>query len=54
MVTIQNLKFYYPKGQVILNDISLRFTPGNIYGLFGRNGEGKSTLMKIMADSRRF
>lgn len=49
MVNVQNLKFYYPKGQVILNDISLSFTSGNIYGLFGSNGEGKSTLMRIIA-----
>ncbi|WP_405205659.1 ATP-binding cassette domain-containing protein [Aquimarina sp. LLG6339-5] len=29
--------------------MSLSFDSGNIYGLFGRNGEGKSTLMKIIA-----
>ncbi|WP_299213960.1 ABC transporter ATP-binding protein [uncultured Aquimarina sp.] len=48
MIKIQNLKFYYPKSKTILNDVSLNFDSGNIYGLFGRNGEGKSTLMKIM------
>ncbi len=48
MVTIKNLKFNYPKSTIILDQISLDFVPGNIYGLFGRNGEGKSTLMKIM------
>ncbi|WP_299437731.1 ABC transporter ATP-binding protein [uncultured Aquimarina sp.] len=49
MIKIENIKFYYPKGKTILNDVSLNFDSGNIYGLFGRNGEGKSTLMKIIA-----
>lgn len=48
MIRIQNLKFNYPKGKTILDHINLEFVPGNIYGLFGRNGEGKSTLMKLM------
>ncbi|WP_298313389.1 ATP-binding cassette domain-containing protein [uncultured Aquimarina sp.] len=48
MIKIQNLRFRYPKSKVILDDVSLSFESGNIYGLFGRNGEGKSTLMKIM------
>ncbi len=49
MIQIKNLKFYYPKGKIVLDDISLNFMPGNIYGLFGENGEGKSTLIKLMA-----
>lgn len=49
MIDINNLRFHYPKGKTILNDISLNISPGSIYGLFGRNGEGKSTLMKLMA-----
>ena len=49
MIQIRGLGFQYPKGRTILNDISLDFTPGNIYGVFGENGEGKSTLIKLMA-----
>lgn len=49
MIQLKNLSFQYPKGNTILTDVSLDFEQGNIYGLFGRNGEGKSTLMKIMA-----
>lgn len=49
MININNLKFYYPNGKSIFNDMSLEFSSGKIYGLFGRNGEGKSTLMKLMA-----
>ncbi|WP_299261323.1 ABC transporter ATP-binding protein [uncultured Aquimarina sp.] len=48
MIKIENLRFRYPKSKTILNDVSLSFESGNIYGLFGRNGEGKSTLMKII------
>lgn len=48
MIEIEKLRFNYPKGKIILDDVALRFTPGNIYGLFGKNGEGKSTLMKII------
>ncbi|TSE10367.1 ATP-binding cassette domain-containing protein [Aquimarina algiphila] len=49
MIHFKNIRFYYPKGKTILDDISLDFVPGNIYGVFGKNGEGKSTLMKIVA-----
>lgn len=36
--------------QVILDDINVEFETGHIYGMFGRNGVGKSTLCNIMAD----
>ncbi|MGB5819129.1 MAG: ABC transporter ATP-binding protein [Saonia sp.] len=49
MIRIKNLLFRYPKSRNILENISLDFKAGNIYGLFGKNGEGKSTLLKIMA-----
>ena len=49
MIHINNLRFHYPKGKTILKDMSLEISSGRIYGLFGRNGEGKSTLMKLMA-----
>ncbi len=48
MIRIKNLKFNYPKSRTILEQINLELVPGNIYGLFGRNGEGKSTLLKLM------
>ena len=34
---------------MILNNISLKFSEGNIYGLFGKNGEGKTSLLKILS-----
>ncbi len=48
MIALHNIQFYYPKSKIVLDNISLQFAPGNIYGLFGKNGEGKSTLIKIM------
>ncbi len=48
MLQVDKLQFHYPNGRMILDDVSLSLTHGNIYGLFGRNGEGKSTLIKLM------
>lgn len=49
MLTIRQLNFNYSNSKSVLKSINLDFKAGNIYGLFGKNGEGKSTLMKIMA-----
>ena len=49
MIAIENLEFGYSKGQNVLSGISLHFECGNIYGLFGKNGEGKTSLLKIMS-----
>jgi len=34
--------------QCVLNDVSLSFQPGKIYGIIGRNGSGKSVLFKCI------
>ena len=36
--------------KVALNDISLSFSNGKIYALFGENGAGKSTIAKIISN----
>ena len=36
-------------GIIVLNNINLKFKSGNIYGLYGRNGSGKSVFMKILS-----
>lgn len=36
------------KDVIILNNINLTFESGNIYGLFGRNGSGKSVFLKLL------
>lgn len=35
-------------GNVILDNVDMEFTDGNIYGFIGRNGSGKTMMMKIM------
>jgi ATPase subunit of ABC transporter with duplicated ATPase domains len=34
---------------ILFEDVSVQFTPGNCYGLIGANGSGKSTFVKILA-----
>ncbi|SHG23453.1 ABC transporter ATP-binding protein [Flagellimonas flava] len=49
MLSIKKLHFAYSNSPAVLSNINLNFSTGNIYGLFGKNGEGKSTLLKLMA-----
>ena len=48
MIQIQNLHFSYKKKRTLFHDLSLEFKPGKIYGLLGKNGTGKSTLLKLI------
>lgn len=48
MIDIQNLHFSY-KRKKVFDSLNLRFTPGHVYGLLGRNGTGKSTLLRNIA-----
>lgn len=48
MITINNLDFSY-KNVVVFKNISLEFKKGNIYGLLGENGVGKTTMLKIIS-----
>ena len=47
MIKIKDLEFAYKQKQVFAN-INLDFLPGNIYGLLGENGVGKTTLLKLI------
>ncbi len=48
-ITLEHASFQYgADNPPIVQDISFTFEPGHIYGLVGRNGCGKSTLMKLM------
>jgi len=48
MITVSNLSIQFGK-KPLFQDVSLKFMPGNCYGVIGANGAGKSTLLKIIA-----
>ena len=48
-VRAQGLTYAHPGGDLLFSDVSFRVSPGQHVGLVGRNGVGKSTLLKILA-----
>lgn len=48
MITVNNLGIQFGK-RVLFQDVNIKFTPGNCYGIIGANGAGKSTLMRILS-----
>jgi len=48
MISINNLSLRYGK-RVLFEDVNIRFTEGNCYGIIGANGAGKSTFLKIIS-----
>jgi ABC-type multidrug transport system fused ATPase/permease subunit len=48
-VLIQNVDFSYEKGERVLKNINLEVKPGEIIGLVGQTGSGKSTIVKLLA-----
>jgi len=48
MLSVNNLGLQYGK-RVLFDEVNLKFTTGNCYGVIGANGAGKSTFLKIMA-----
>lgn len=48
MITVNNLGLQFGK-RVLFDEVNLKFTQGNCYGVIGANGAGKSTFMKILS-----
>ena len=48
MIEIKNLCFEYKKGKNVLENVNLNLKKGCIHGLFGKNGIGKTTLLKLI------
>lgn len=47
MITVANLSIQFGK-RILFQDVNLKFTPGNCYGVIGANGAGKSTFLKML------
>ncbi|MCC6837984.1 MAG: ATP-binding cassette domain-containing protein, partial [Bacteroidia bacterium] len=48
MISTSNLSLRYGK-RVLFDEVNIKFTPGNCYGVIGANGAGKSTFLKILS-----
>jgi ATPase subunit of ABC transporter with duplicated ATPase domains len=48
MISVQNVGLRYGDRK-LFDDVNIKFTPGNCYGLIGANGAGKSTFLKILS-----
>lgn len=48
MITVSNLSLRFGK-RILFEEVNLKFTQGNCYGIIGANGAGKSTFLKILS-----
>ena len=48
MLTVSNVSLHF-SDRKLYDNVNLKFTPGNCYGIIGANGAGKSTFLKILS-----
>ncbi len=48
MITVSDLGIQFGK-RILFQDVNMKFTPGNCYGIIGANGAGKSTFIKMLS-----
>lgn len=48
LVSLENVSFCYPNGNIVLQNVSLNIKKGDFLGVIGSNGAGKSTLIKLL------
>jgi len=48
MITVSDLSIQFGK-RILFQDVNMKFTPGNCYGIIGANGAGKSTFIKMLS-----
>jgi len=48
MIQIKDLNFAYPRQQTLFNNLSVHLEAGSITGLLGKNGAGKTSLLKLL------
>ena len=47
MITVSDVSVQFGK-RILFQDVNLKFSPGNCYGIIGANGAGKSTFLKVL------
>jgi len=47
LITVSDVSLNF-SGRLLYDDVNLKFTPGNCYGVIGANGAGKSTFLKLL------
>ena len=48
MLGVNNVTLRFGK-RTLFEDVNVKFTPGNCYGIIGANGAGKSTFLKVLS-----
>lgn len=48
MITVSDVSLHF-SDRKLFDDVNIKFTPGNCYGLIGANGAGKSTFLKVLS-----
>ncbi|MEO9967108.1 MAG: ATP-binding cassette domain-containing protein [Reichenbachiella sp.] len=48
MISVNNISLQYGK-RILFDEVNIKFTQGNCYGVIGANGAGKSTFLKILS-----
>ena len=48
MITVNNVSLRFGK-RTLFENVNLKFTPGNCYGIIGANGAGKSTFLRLLS-----
>jgi len=48
LITVSDVSLHF-SDRKLFDDVNIKFTPGNCYGLIGANGAGKSTFLKILS-----
>lgn len=49
MITLKEATLSYKRKKPVLDNVNMNIQPGSIYGLLGKNGEGKTTLLNILS-----
>ena len=52
MISVNNVTLQFG-GRVLFENVNLKFTKGNCYGIIGANGAGKSTFLRILSEIGR-